>query len=359
MKSLRILDKDINLLGEIDNYEEFKINRRFYSLSEFELKIKANKLHTDKLIKNNLIVIGKDYQNVGIILHREFNGLEKKSDELIIKGVTLKGLINRRLIIPDVGNDYDSYNGNQETIMKYFVNKNCVNPINASRKIDRLIISEDKLRGSNDGWRSSYDNLSDKIKEIGEYCELGWNVVLNPSDKNFIFDVIKGKDLTINQNINPPVIFRSDFNNISNRHYLESIINSKNIVYAGTKEDSSKIVLSEGESSGFERMEVFASVTYDDIDEIRKEAQLKLKEYEEIKSFELEVNPSSTFIYKKDYDLGDKVTIQDKNLKVTMDSQIVEVEELHNKNGTSLKITFGSSIPNILTKIKCIEKKVI
>lgn len=357
MKSIRILDKDINLLGEIDNYQEYKLNRRFFSLSEFELKINPKSVHANKLVKNNLVLLGKDYNKVGIILHREFEGNDKL-DSLLVRGVTLQGLLNRRLIVPNAGEAYESCSGKQETIIKHFVNKNCVNTVNTKRKIDRLVIAEDKLRGLDDAWRSSYENLSDKLKEIGEYCNLGWNVTLDKETRNFIFDVIEGKDLTVNQSINPPVIFRSDFKNIDKRHFIESIINSKNVVYVGTKEDDTKLVLNLGEKEGFDRIETFETVNSSDLDELKKEGNIKLKEFEELKSFELEVNPKMTFIYEKDYDLGDIVTVQDRKLFVTMDARIVEVEEVHNKNGIQLKIIFGNSIPNILTRINKIEKKV-
>ncbi len=359
MKSIRIFDKDINLLGEIDEYEEFKLTRRFFMLSEFELKIKVKSLHADKLIKNNLLLLGKDYNKVCIILHREFDGIENKCDMLFVKGVSLQGLLNRRIIIPDINKSFETCSGKQETIIKHFVNKNCVNPNDTKRKINRLVIATDKLRGKEDSWRSSYDNLSDKLKEIGEYCGFGWNVSLDHKEKKFIFDIIEGKNLTTSQNINPPVIFRSDFNNIANRHYIESIINSKNVVYSGTKEDSSKLVLSLGESIDFERIEVFNSVDSDDVEELKKECGLKLKEFEELKTFELEINPTRTFIYEKDYNLGDTVTVQDKSLKVTMDSRIVEIEEYYTKSGLKLKITFGNNIPTIMSKINNIEKKVM
>lgn len=359
MKSIRILDKDINLLGEIDNYQEFKLTRKFFNLSTFEMKISANSLHVPKLVKNNLILLGKDYNKVCIILHREFDGIEGKTDTLVVKGVSLQGLINRRLIVPAAGTAYESCSGKQESIIKHFVNKNCINPINIKRKINRLAIAEDKLRGLDDSWRSSYDNLSDKIGEISEYAGLGWNVVLDKESKKFIFDVIQGKDLSINQNLNPPVIFRSDFNNIAKRHYIESIINSKNSIYVGAKEDETKLVLNFGEVEDFERMEVFSSITSDDPVDLNQEGKVKLKEFEELKSFELEINPTKTFIYEKDYNLGDIVTIQDRSLKVTMDSRIVEVEEVHSKSGVKIKIVFGTSIPNILSKINKIERKVV
>ncbi|HDK7186733.1 TPA: siphovirus ReqiPepy6 Gp37-like family protein [Clostridium botulinum] len=344
----------MNLLGVLDTYESFTNTRRFYNYGEFELRISANKPHVDKLIKNNLILLGKAYNKVGIVLHREFNYQQggENTDLLLIKGITLQGLTKRRRIVPPVGQDFDSCIGNQETIIKYFVDKNCINPLDSKRKIDNLILAEDKKRGNEDRWRGSYENLADKLQTIGEYSKLGWNISLDHKQKKFIFDVMQGRNLTVNQNTNPPVIFRSDFNNIFTRHYIESIINSSNVAYTGTREDKDKIVLQIGEATGFERIETFVDCNSDDAEEINQTGKAKLQEFKEIKTFNLDVNPLETFVYEKDYDLGDIVTIQDRKLKITMDSQITEIQEQYGKEGLKLKVTFGSSIPTLLTAIK-------
>lgn len=351
MKSIRVFDKDINLLAEIDNYESIDITRRFYKTGEFELKIKASKLHTDKLFKNNLLLVGKNFNKVGIILHREFSG-EDNSDFLIVKGCLLQGILGRRLIIPDTQDSYMSFKGSQEYIIKSFIEMNCINPNDLKRKISRLTLAENKNRGREDSWRSSYENLGDKLSEIAEYSGLGLNISLDIKNKSFVFDIIEPKDLTINQNILPPVIFRNDFNNIKTRKYTESIINSKNVAYSGIKEDSSKLVLSVGNTSDFERIETFVDCNDEDIDEITKAGNVILKELEELKTFEIDVRHNNTFIYEKDYDLGDIVTIQDKKLKVTMDSKIVEVKETYTPKTFDVKLTFGKSIPSLLTTIK-------
>ncbi|MHB9925414.1 hypothetical protein CF091_18415 [Clostridium botulinum] len=344
----------MNLLGVLDTYESFTNIRRFYNYGEFELRISANKPHVDKLIKNNLILLGKAYNKVGIVLHREFNYQQggENTDLLLIKGITLQGLTKRRRIVPPVGQDFDSCIGSQETIIKYFVDKNCINPLDSKRKIDNLILAEDKKRGNEDRWRGSYENLADKLQTIGEYSKLGWNISLDHKQKKFIFNVIQGRNLTVNQKINPPVIFRSDFNNIFTRHYIESIINSSNVAYTGTREDKDKIVLQIGEATGFERIETFVDCNSDDVEEINQTGKAKLQEFKEIKTFNLDVNPLETFVYEKDYDLGDIVTIQDRKLKITMDSQITEIQEQYGKEGLKLKVTFGSSIPTLLTTIK-------
>ncbi|KKM40661.1 siphovirus ReqiPepy6 Gp37-like family protein [Clostridium botulinum] len=355
MKTVKILDKNINLLGAIDNYESFSITRRFFECGEFEFKINSNKLHTDKLVKNNLLLLGKDYNKVGVILHREFVYGEEgqETETLLIKGVMLQGLTKRRIIIPNTGQEFDSCIGYQETIMKYFINRNCVNPIDSNRKIDNLIIAVDKKRGEDDRWRGAYENLDEKLKEIGEYSKLGWNIMLDHKQKKFIFDVLQGKDLTVNQDSNPPVIFRNDFNNIKTRHYTESIINSRNSIYIGNKE---KLVLNLGDITGFERMETFLDSTSEEVEDIKKEGLVKLEEIKELKTFELEINPNNTFVYEKDYDLGDIVTIQDKKLKVTMDSRIIEAQEVYSNDGMKLKATFGTRIPSLLAVLKRMVK---
>lgn len=350
MKSIKIIDKDFNRLAEIDNYTSFEFIKRFYRVGEFELRINANKLHIEKLVKNNIIILGNSFDKIGVILHREFD--KQQTDTLVVKGFNLKGIISRRLIIPDVGQDYATVEGTQEAIMKQFVDKNCINSSDKNRTIQQLILAKNLNRGINDRWRASYENLADKLQEIGEYSKLGWDVNLDIKNKKFIFDVIQGRDLTVNQNILPPVIFRADFNNIKNRRYTESIINSKNVIYTGTREDAEKIVLQVGEATNFERVETFADYNSDDTNEILTEGNRKLKELSEFKSFELDINPFKPFKYGEDYFLGDKVTIQDRKLGVTMDANIVEIKEYYNTQGVNLNVTFGNTMPSILKRIK-------
>lgn len=353
MNDIRIFDKGFNLLGET-KCNEICIIRRFYRAGEFELKINVNRIYSGELIKNNIILFGKAYNKAGIILHREFvyNESGEKTDLLTVKGYLLQGLVARRIILPNPGTEYMSFEGNQESIIKGFINKNCIDT-DEVRKIENLALAVNLNRGVQDKWRGAYENLNDKLQEICKFCELGWNISLDIKNKKFVFDVLEGRDLTVNQSIRAPIIFRSDFNNIRTRHYTESIINSKNSVYVGNKES---MVLNFGDVKGFDRIETFIESDETDVQEITKEGKINLKDLEEIKTFELEVSPTKTFAYEKDYDLGDKVTVQDRKLKVTMNPRIIEIKENYNENGMNLKITFGKSLPTLLTKIKRLVK---
>jgi len=358
---IRIISPNFNLLGEIDDYESLQFTRRFYKVGEFELHINLNKANTDTLIKNNLILLGISFNKVGIIMHREIEQDDNGSDTLTIKGPTLKGVMSRRLIVPPTSSAYDSQSGNIETILKAFVNNNVVNPTDADRKIPQVSIATDQKRGKSDSWRSRFEALSDKLAEIGEYASIGWDVVLDIKNKTWVFDVVEGKNLTVNQDTLPPVIFSTDFDNVLNPHYTESILSSSNVGYAGgSGDEASRLIQKVGSMTGLERIESFLDCSQAaDATELVTVGTQKLSEVQETKTFEFSIIPDNTFQYEKDYDLGDIVTAQSRKWSITMDCQITEVKEIYETDGFKLEVTFGNGIPNLLTTLKQDLKKVV
>lgn len=356
MKPIRILDKNFNLLGEIDDYESLIFIRRFFKVGEFELRINVNKSHTEKLIENNLIVLGDSLNKVGIIMHREntYDEMGEPTDTLLIKGPTLKGLCNRRLIVPPVNKAYESCEGSQEAIMKYFVDRNMVNPDDLGRKIENVIIAENLDRGQQDKWRSRFEVLADKLTEIGEYSNLGWDIILDYENQKFVFDVLEGRDLTADQEILPPVIFSIEFNNITNRYFVESILNHSNVGYAGGQgEKEDRLIQQIGDITGFERIETFLDCSNaEDVTELLVEGNRRLKELDKIINFEVNILPYGSFNYEKDYDLGDIVTIQDRKLNLILNTRIIEFKEIYESDGFKLEAVFGSNIPTIIDKLK-------
>jgi len=70
------------------------------------------------------------------------------------------------------------------------------------------------------------------------------------------------------------------------------------------------------------------------------------------KVFEAEIFKASPFKYEEDYDLGDKVTIQNKSWGVTMDARIIGVTETHEPGGFQLEHEFNREKPNLISEIK-------
>lgn len=352
MWSIRIIDKDFNLIGEVDSFESFSHTRRYRGSGGFDLRIDFNQYSREYFKRDNILIFNKNPNLVGIVEHCEVDGAGV-NDFFVVRGKTLSGLLERRVIVPDGTDTWATAEGKQESIIKKFVDKNCVNPSNSKRKIERLEIAPDKKRGADDKWRSAYDCLEDKLNEICEYAKMGYDVALDIPNKKFIFDIYVGRNVTVDQNELPPVIFSKNFGNVLNRKYTESAMGTYNSVYAGTREETGKMILNYGETeTGMARRESFLQVSEETVEAIKKEAELFLEENKTLETFELDVDLLTNFKYEEDYFLGDTVTIVDPDLKITTNSQIVEVIETYQGNTRSLKLTFDKLIPNLLDKLR-------
>ena len=360
---------DFSLLGVIDNYESLQVIKRFYAVGEFELHINANKNNTEFLQKNNILLFLKldDDKSVpcvaGIVMHRENQMADDGSttDELIITGTTLQGLLSRRLCLPTGTDGYDSEIGKQETIMKAFVKNNIVAASDTDRNISNLVIATDQQRGIADSWRAKYNVLSDMMSTIGTYAKLGWDVLYSIPNKQFIFDVYQGKDHSANQSTLNPVIFSADFDNIKAEHFTEDILNSANVGYCGGQgDDNNRLIQKVGSGAGLERQETFIDCSNAaDATELITQGSQKLAEMAEVKTFEFQIIPNISFTYKIDYDLGDTVTVVSRRWGIQMDAQITELKEIYELGKNDLEVTVGTSIPTLLTIFKKATKQIV
>lgn len=356
---IRIIDKDFNLLGEIDNYESLIFIRCFFKVGEFELHINLDKQNTDKLQEDNLILLGVYFNKVGIIEHIDKSMSEDGKEQLVIKGSVLKGKIKDRITVPPIDQGYDNATGCHETIIKQFVNNNAVNSVDKDRIIPNLVIARDKQRGKQDAWRTRYENLADKVSEIAKYSNLGWDITLDTDNNKFVFDVIEGKNLTADQELLPPVIFSVDFDNIKNKHFVKSLLNYKNIGYCGGKgEDEERLIQQVGNAKGWARKETFIDCSQaEDITEVKTMGEHKLDDFKITETFESNVIPYGSFMYMEDWELGDIVTVMDRKWGITLNARITEVKEIYEVGGFNLECTFGNNIPTIIDSIKRISKK--
>jgi hypothetical protein len=369
MKPIRILTPILDLLAEIDDYESLLFTRRWHEVGEFELRINRHKRHTELLQRGNLIMLGSHRNKVGIIRHREIaldeNG--KKTENWIVKGIALKGIVAQRITVPPDGDSHDRANGAAETVMKHYVDNHIVNPIDVKRKIDMLVLASDQQRGSNISWESRFKNLAEELIEISKASGLGWDVVLDLQQKKWIFDVFEGRNLTVNQTENPPVIFSPQFESLKQLSFVESDYNYKNFGYiAGQGEGADRRVVEVGDAEGLSRIETFIDsrdISEQDesgqalteeqiIAKLQERGQQKLSEFAEEFFLEGQVLTNSPFKYEIDYDLGDIVTIQNREWGVTRDARITEIKEIYEPGGFQIEATFGESRPTLVKKLK-------
>lgn len=385
MKPIRVLSPALDYLyAEIDNYESLQFTKSWHGVGSLELHINRYKKYAEELQKNRLIRLAND--KVAIIKHREI-ALDEKgkaSENWLIKAIELKGILGQRITIPPPDNTtgYDYKSGDAETVMKHYVERNLVNPDNPDRKIPNLVIATNQNRGSQVTWQSRYKNVDEELESISLISGLGWDVFL--MDGQWVFDVFEGADRTVNQSVNPPVIFSPDFESVKAQGFADSDLQMKNYGYIGGQgEGAAREVIEIGSSTGLERLETFVdardvSTTTEltergnqKMDELKTELYFEAEiitpvtrhsyEYEHdsfinstqsIGHFNRKTTYYSAFRYEQDWFLGDLATIQNKSWGVTMHPRITEVKEIYEPSGFKLEATFNQNRPTLISKLK-------
>lgn len=346
--NIRVFDRDINFLGEIDNFTSLLYIRKWETFGEFEFYLSF--INKDLIKKGNIVIINNNGSSAGIIEYIEM--YKDNSQKIKIKGLSLLYLLTNRITIPPEGYAYHNFNTDIESIMIELVSANASNPIDVARKIPNLTVEESKNRGRKLQFQTRFKNLTDELTKLSKLSGLGITIDLDYKQKKFIFRVLDGKDLSYGQEENPPYIFSLDYDNIKKQSYIESDIGYKNVGYiAGQGEGTERTVEVIGnERIGLDRREVFIDAR--DIDEngsLLDRGRVKLSELQQIESFENEVDTKD---YKVLWNIGDIITILDKERSLRADKRITEIKETYENAEMKVEPTFGNPIPTLGDKIK-------
>ncbi len=355
---VRILTPSLEeLLGEIDNYESLRFERRFHAPSSFELRINRYKKNVDKLQKGNIIFLGSDTGKAGIIKHKEITLDEagKLSESWIIRGWTLQGFARQRIVLPPEGQSHDEIEAEAETVLKHFMDSQLVSPADAKRKIDNLRIADDQQRGETVRYESRFDRLDELLAEIGRDTGLGWNIYLDIENGEYVFEVYEGVDRRADQEVNPRVIFSPEFESLAALEFSDSDLDYKNVAVVagqGEMEERTIEIVEQNDPEGMNRFEFFRDARQTEDNRLVTVGQRELEARSIEQYMEGQVLEQSPFIYEEHFDLGDVVTIQNKDWGITMDTRIVGATEVYDDDGFRLMLTFGEDKPTLLSKIK-------
>lgn len=377
---IRIITTDFELVAEVDNYESLLIENNWTGIGTLEIRINRHMLHAEELKRNRIIFPSAERDKPFIIKHREIelNENGKASENWIIKAVSLKSLLGQRITIPPDGVAYDYMNTNVESIMRGYVQRNAITPVDGERVIPYLVQSTDESKGAQTIYQTRFKNLAEELENLSLVSGLGWNVRVDTQNGSFVFDVLEGRDLTTNQNTLPPVIFSPKFNSLKELSYTESELNYKNVAYvAGQGEGVERRVIEVGASNGLNRHELFVDardveeeVTPEDdddpetsndpvprpeqdiINDLLTRGTQQLAEYEQEEFMEGQALQKSPFVYKRDYDLGDVVTVKNDDWGIMMDARITVIRESYSSGGKEIELTFNESRPTFIKVVK-------
>lgn len=344
---LYILDKDNReIVGMVDNFQSVIWTTRYFEPGEFEIYITATEKNLKLLALDNY-VMRYDTDTVGIIEKVEIVAEQTGGDYIIATGRCLKSLLDRRIVWK-----MTNVSGTVENCIRQLVTENLISPAITERIMPGFTLGA--VQGYTETMEAQYtgDNLLEVISALCVQNGYGFKVVLTDS-LNFSLEFYKGVDRSYGQDTNAFVVFSPLFENIvtsTYEHDRKELKNACNV--AGEGEGSARKTYAVGTASGLMRRELFVdardlSTTTDNKTLTTAEynnlliarGEEKLAECADAILFEGEVESIRQYVYKRDWDIGDIVTVQNA-YGVTGNPRIIEVIETQDNDGYTVSPTF-------------------
>ena len=210
------------------------------------------------------------------------------------------------------------------------------------------------------------DNLQDKIYELCKEDELSIRVRYDFDNDEIIAGVWQGLNRLDTQNVNTWAIFSKNFENVTDSIYSTDETKYCNFAYVEgelSDEEGNKTRIGttvDRIREGEERIELYVDARDLQKDEDTTDAEYldmlkergieKLNENNRVEEASFSVDPYSNLIYKKDFDLGDKVVYKNAELGFNIENRIVGISEVYENGNKTIDITFGEEYN--LKKIK-------
>ena len=372
---LYVYSSEMELQGIVEKIASLIWTRRYWSCGEFKLLVPFTEEHSRMLVKNNIIMKRGDDEAAQIryvSITKNSQGLE----EIEVQGKFLIAWIGKRIIKKQI-----ITNDTTQSILYRIVRENVTNPADTARKIPDVSIAtddEDTESGVIDYTSEQYTNAQLAAETAAKAAKLGIRMRTDARTGAHVFSVYEGRDLTAGNTAgNAPCIFSQEFDNIVEQEYTNSVENLKTTAFVGGEEKEGvarKVAEVGGSAAGLAREEVFINATdivqeYEDDDGtqvsltdaeylalLSARGAEELEQYAETLSFGSKINTFANLIYRTDYDLGDRVTCVNKRWGIRIDVRITEIAETYQNNVEEIDITFGESLPALLTQIRQITK---
>ncbi len=373
--SIKVLDRNLKLLDEIDVYTSLDFVRSWQGIGSFNLVVCG---HEKNFQNGNIIMLGKNGHKCGII--RTVNPVDdEKGTGITVSGQTLNGFTFQRIVKPYADEDYFAVPRpndiptviSAEYILKQYVSYNLGENAESSRQLPNFIIVQNQNRGFETNWYSRYSMLNEDLQSICEYCDCGYEIYVDLQTRKFIFEYLAGVDRSVDQNTNSRVILSKEFESVKNISYTHDVSNYKNLAYCGGYGEGALRSVpevtpkdwqdSDNPPSGFDRFETFfdcgdlLSTETETAISLKQEGQHRLEEYKEIKSLTAEISQAGSFLYGKQWDLGDLVTVANRKFNLTQNLRVTEVKESYEPKEFRLSVTLGAlpkRLGNVLKSLK-------
>lgn len=357
---LSIYDREFNLLGFVDSYSSLLWKRSYFKAGSFRIECPLTDQNV-KLFQKENILRKKDIMpdgtkrnadEAGVIEHLyKFEG--KKLKYLIAEGRFLSSYLDRRTI-----EWTKTHSGTCGDVVRAFIN-DCTST--SRRAIPGLKIGNLSAFSDRVDKQATWKNLLSLIEDISATTGHGFRVRPDFVNKGMTFELYDGVDRSVSQIDHNRVIFSDDYGNLNEVINETSDLFYKDYFYVGGQgEGAERRVIEFGDksASGLDLREMFIDardiMLEEEMTEAEYDALLKTRGMEKQKdcvitdSVEATVIPTMNFTYKKDYDLGDIVTIEKEPWGIKSNKRITALMEQYKGSVFEILPTFGDPLPTKL-----------
>lgn len=355
-------------IGEINQFTSLMWPDKYNGYSTFSLWAPITEENKSLIKKGNIIWLGGRNAAMIEIIKLATDADGQKTYE--VKGRTLEMLLTTRVI----WNTYNCNNKYASTAMYEIVTQQCVSPTNIKRKIPFLVCAEDEQLGGKITYQRTGDEVYDAVYGICSERGLGFDIVFDPENKQLVFTVTEGKDRTVSQSINNPVILSTSLEDILKSSYYTNDQELKSVALIageGSGTDRKRTTSGDNDSEGFGRRELYVDARDLQTEIVNEDGTItivpeeeylemlvnrgneKLSDCETTETFEAKarVTGSVQYAYGVDYSKGDKITVEDEELGIRVEATVDESSENYDDE-YELILTLGYSYPTLIQRIK-------
>lgn len=377
---IRILDKDLRFVDFLRKYTFSRFTERFRGIGDFQIDVVLLDENKFLLNKEQQFFVLFDTNYFGVIENIHKNSDSENEKILTISGKMAAEIFNKRIVYQTI-----KFNGKTKDFVKTVISDNMINSNDNDRNMN-IVLSEKKETFTQNRCKTINKSVTgntvwEGIEPILELDRLGLFVrphiyiegqergrSVVPNIDRWDVIISGGVDRTKgNPYNNIPVIFSQSFSNIQTTEYIKEDAAYCNVAYiAGEGEGAArkwyKKEINQGDSKGlvgWNRDELWIdardiqstdeegnTITEEEYEAlINKRISEKAEEAKITEIYEATVIISNKmYVFGKDYNLGDFVTIIDDELGITIDTQIVEVtvSEQDSETIVDIGLSYGS-----------------
>lgn len=357
---VRFYTRELDLIGIMENQTSILWRRKFYEPGTFEIYAPITEYNAGLCKLENLVQI-EGAVEAGVIEEVLFQQ-ENYYNKIRISGRFMSSYLDRRVIMPRI-----TFTGRTELAMRQLVE-------NIAFPLPRLRLGA--LQGFTEtvSFQATYKNVLTYMTKLSKSSNIGFRFRPDFTGKTITLEMYKGEDHSAGQSDRTRIVFSEEYQNVNSAKWLVNQQLKKNLAFVGGEGEGVDRwivwawVLDNGERGewdltylnnmhGLDRREMFVDardIQMGEMDNnqyiksLRERGFQKLKEASLATSLECTVTPIGNFIYRRDYDLGDVVTVRKESWGVSEDKRITELLEVYENGTTLVTPTLGTTLPETI-----------